>query len=112
MEISERKIESGVTVIAIKGQANISAHPERLPQLVRARLGTGERQFIVNLAECSWMDSTALGELITTLVTVARQGGKLKLASVPRAVRGILTVSNLMQVFEIFDDEQAAVSSF
>jgi len=112
MEISERKSESGVRMIEIKGQANISAHPERLPQLVRARLGAGERQFIVNLAECSWMDSTALGELITSLVAVARHGGKLKLASVPRPVQGILTVSNLLQVFEIFDDEQAAISSF
>jgi anti-sigma B factor antagonist len=116
MEISERRIETvaepGVTIIDIKGQANISAHPERLPHLVRARLGEGERRFVINLEECSWMDSTALGELITSLVTITRQGGQLKLANVPRPVRGILTVSNLTQVFEIFENEQGAINSF
>jgi anti-sigma B factor antagonist len=116
MEISERQVEAvtkaDVTVIHVKGQVNISARPERLQQLVRARLSEGARRFVVNLAECSWMDSTGLGELITSLVTITRQGGSLKLAQVPQAVRGILTVSNLTQVFEIYEDEQGAINSF
>jgi anti-sigma B factor antagonist len=115
MEISESRIESGrggVTVLRIKGRANVSAAPERLPQLVRERLEKGERRFIINLAECEWMDSAGLGQLITSLVTAIRRGGALKLASVPHSVRGLLTISNLTQVFETFDNEQAAIQSF
>jgi len=111
MEISERKVGQ-VTEIGVKGRVNISAHPERLRQLIRERLSAGERQFVINFAECEWMDSTGLGELITSLVTTARHGGALKLANVPPSVRGILTISNLMQVFEIFESEQAAIDSF
>jgi len=111
MEIGEDKVGQ-VTVIEIKGWVNISAHPERLQQLVRERLRGGERQFLIDLAECEWMDSTGLGELITSFVTVTRQEGQLKLVNVPRPVHGLLTVSNLTQVFEVFDEKQAAIDSF
>ena len=111
MEISERRVGK-VTVIEMKGDANIGASYEPFQQVVRERLSAGERQFVVNLAECAWIDSTGLGELIKSLVHVMRQGGELKLANVPHKVKGILSVTNLTQVFDIFDDEQAAISSF
>lgn len=111
MEISERKAGQ-VTVIGIKGDANISARLDAFQQLVRQRIEAGERQFVVNLAECTWIDSSGLGELIKALIHAMRQGGALKLANVPHKVRGLLSVTNLTQVFEIFDDEQAAINSF
>jgi anti-sigma B factor antagonist len=111
MEINERKV-SEVVVFEIKGEVNIGSRLERFQQVVRERLEAGERKFVVNLAGLTWIDSSGLGELIKSLVTVMRQGGQLKLSNVPSKVRGILSVTNLTQVFEIFDEEQAAVSSF
>jgi anti-sigma B factor antagonist len=111
MELNERKVGE-VTVIALKGDANISAQLDLFQQLVRDRLSAGERRFVVNLTECNWIDSSGLGELIKALVHVMRQGGNLKLAGVPHKVRGLLSVTNLTQVFELYEDEQAAINSF
>jgi anti-anti-sigma regulatory factor len=49
--------------------------------------------------------------LIKALVAVMRQGGKLKLAAVPGKVNDILTVTNLTQVFEVYEDEAAALAN-
>ena len=111
MEISEHKVGK-ITVLRIKGQAIISAHSEHLSQLVHERLEAGDRLFIANLAECRRMDSMGLAELVKSHVAVARKEGVLKLANVPLQLRGLLVVTKLTEVLEIFDSEQAAINSF
>ena len=111
MEITERKVGK-ITVIKIQGQAVIDQKPELLSQLARERLQLGDRLFVVNLADCSRMDSTALGELVKSQKMVADCEGVLKLAEVPLNLRGLFVVTNLTQILEIFDKEQQAINSF
>ncbi|MCI0525150.1 MAG: STAS domain-containing protein [Acidobacteria bacterium] len=111
MEISERKIGK-ITAIKIQGQAVIDKKPERLSQLTRERLQAGERLFVVNLADCSRMDSTGLGELVKSQRMVADCEGVMKLAEVPLNLRGLFVVTNLTEILEIFDKEQQAINSF
>lgn len=111
MELTERKI-GNVVVIDLKIGLHQRGQYEPLQQLVRGHLAAGQPRFILNLAGCEWIDSSGLGELIKLLVAVMRQGGNLKLAAVPHKMKGIMAVTNLTQVFEIFDSEQAALESF
>lgn len=111
MEISEHKIGK-VRVLNVQGQAILNAQPERLSQTLQAHLKTGERLFVINLADCQRMDSTGLGELIRSQKMVADSEGVLKLASVPLRLRGLIVATNLTEVLEIFENEQAAINSF
>jgi anti-sigma B factor antagonist len=111
MEISERKIGK-ITTIKIQGQAIIDQKTERLSQLMRERLQAGDRLFVINLADCSRMDSTGLGELVKSQKLVADCEGVMKLAEVPLNLRGLFVVTNLTEVLEIFDKEQQAINSF
>jgi anti-sigma B factor antagonist len=111
MEISERKI-GRITIIKIQGQAIIDQKTERLSQLVRERLQAGERLFVINLAGCSRMDSTGLGELVKAHKLVADCEGVMKLAEAALPLRGLFVVTNLTEIIEIFDKEQQAINSF
>jgi anti-sigma B factor antagonist len=111
VEINERKINN-VTVIDLKMQNNVRGQYNDFQQLIRKRIAAGRLYFVLNLAECDWIDSAGLGELIKSLVHVMCQGGNLKLAAVPRKIKGILAITNLSSVFEIYDDEQAALASY
>src|SRR5262249_50085696 len=111
MEISERKVGK-ITVIKVQGQAIINQQPERLSQLARERLQAGDRLFVINLSDCSRMDSTALGGLVKSQRMVADCEGVMKLAEVPLSLRGLFIVTNLVQILEIFDKEQQAINSF
>ncbi len=111
MEISECKI-GRVTVVKIQGQAIIDQQTERLSLLVHERLQAGERLFVVNLANCSRLDSTGIGELVKSHKLVADCEGVIKLAEVPLNLRGLFVVTNLTEILEIFDKEQQAINSF
>jgi anti-anti-sigma factor len=111
MEISEQKI-GRITVIRIQGQAIIDRSPEQLSQLVRDRLQAGDRLFVVNLADCSRMDSTGLGEVVKSQRLIADHEGVMKLAEVPLNLRGLFVVTNLIEILEIFDKERQAINSF
>ncbi|MGE0132070.1 MAG: STAS domain-containing protein [Blastocatellales bacterium] len=111
MEISERRIGK-ITVIKIQGQAILDRQPERLSQLMRERLQAGDRLFVINLSDCSRMDSTGLGELVKSQRMVADCEGVMKLAEVPPNLRGLFVVTNLTEMLEFFDKEQQAINSF
>src|SRR5215467_14882292 len=109
MEISERKVGK-ITVIKVQGQAIINQQPERLSQLARERLQAGDRLFVINLSDCSRMDSTALGELVKSQRMVADCEGVMKLAEVSLSLRGLFIVTNLVRILEILDREQQAIN--
>jgi anti-sigma B factor antagonist len=111
MQISERKV-GAVTVIDLKGEAKARGQYDGFQQIVQQRIDAGHRHFVVNLAECQWIDSAGLGELIRSFTHVMRQGGELKLASAPEKIGNILKVTNLTQVIELFETEDSAVRSF
>jgi anti-anti-sigma factor len=111
MDLSERKV-GRIRIVNVMGEAVINAKPERLSQLLRDHLQAGERLFVLSLADCQRMDSSGLGELIKSHKLVADFEGVLKLACVPLRLRGLIVVTNLTEVLEIFDSEQAAINSF
>src|SRR5262245_694547 len=111
MEISERKV-GRIRIVNISGDAVINGKPERLSQSIRDHLQAGERLFVLNFSDCQRMDSSGLGELIKSHKLVADSEGLLKLSNVPLRLRGLIVVTNLTEVVEIFESEQAAINSF
>lgn len=111
MEIHERHV-GRILLLAVSGQATLSAQPERLCQTIQGRLAAGDRLIVLNLADCTKMDSTGLGELVRAQRLVSDADGVLKLARVPAFVRSLLHVTNLTELVELFDTEQAAIHSF
>jgi len=71
-----------------------------------------ERKFLVNLGEVSYIDSSGLGELITSHTSLRNRGGSVKLLNPNKRIRDLLKMTKLLNIFEIFEDETTAVRSF
>ena len=110
MEISEKQ-SGNVCVIQLSNASGERARFEGFQQRVRERIAGGQRKFVVNLSGCSWIDSTGLGELVKSLVAVMRDGGSMSLTEVPPKLLGLLSVTNLTSVFDVYNTEEQAVSS-
>ena len=72
----------------------------------------GQKKLLLNLAEVSYIDSSGIGEMVSGFTTITNQGGVVKLLSLNKRVKDLLQITKLYTVFEVFDDEAAAVRSF
>ena len=72
----------------------------------------GRDKVILNLADTTYFDSTGMGELLSSFTVLGNFGPGLKLLAVGELVKKLIELTNLNQVFEIFDDEATAIRSF
>lgn len=102
----------GVTILQPKGKITIGEGDVALRDAVHEALNAGAKNILINLRETSTMDSSGIGELVSAYTTVTNRGGKLRLLHLPPKVQDILQITQLVTVFDVFDDEDEAVSSF
>lgn len=111
MKISNREVK-GVTILEPKGKVTIGVGDVMLRETVIETIEQGSVQILVDLSQVTTMDSSGIGELVSAYTTVSNRGGKLKLLHLPPKVADILQITQLITVFEVFDDEDEAISSF
>jgi anti-sigma B factor antagonist len=111
MPINERK-RNDVTILDLKGKITIGAAEEALRDAVHRVLGAGAQKLVLNLKEVTTIDSSGVGELVSSYTSATNRGAKIKLANLPPKINDILTITQLITVFDVYDSEDEAVASF
>jgi len=101
-----------VNVVDVAGRITLGEGSTALRDSLRDMVSKGQKKILLNLAEVSYIDSSGIGELVSGFTTVANQGGQLKLLSLTKRVKDLLQITKLYTVFDVKDDEAAAVKSF
>src|SRR5713226_2743253 len=83
-----------------------------LSDTMRELTKKGQKKILLNLAEVIYVDSSGVGQLVGALTTARNQGGDIKLLKPPGQVRDLLKTTRLDTVFDIQQDEAAAIQSF
>lgn len=110
MTIKERKLND-ITVLDLEGTFVLGGQAE-FKQHVETAITGGSRKLLVNLAKVNYMDSSGLGELISGYTKMQRVSGQMKLFSLSKRLNQLLVLTKLITVFETFNSESEAVSSF
>ena len=108
----DMRTSGGVTILAPKGKITIGIGDVALREAVLEALDAGHTKILMDLGGVTTMDSSGVGELVSTYTTVTNRGGTLKLLKMPPKINDILQITQLITVFETFDDEQEAIDSF
>ncbi len=111
MKASTRQID-GVTVVDLSGRITLGEGSVVLRDAVRELLSKGNKKILVNLADVNYIDSSGIGELVSAFTTVRNQQGELKLLNLTKKVHDLLQITKLYTVFDVKDDEAAAIKSF
>jgi len=101
-----------VTVIDAVGRITLGEGASMFREKVRELAAAGQKKMLLNLAEVTYIDSSGIGEMVSGFTTVANQGGTVKLLNLTKRVKDLLQITKLYTVFEVFEDEAAAVRSF
>ena len=111
MEITQRKV-GDVAIFDLSGKLTIGKGDVILRETLVEELENGGKQVLINLDAVTTIDSSGLGELIRSKVTATSHEAEVKLLHVNIKARKLLTMAQLVGVFEMFDDEELAVASF
>jgi len=79
---------------------------------IKGEVEQGRKNILLNLDGVDFIDSSGLGALATSFITVQRLGGRLKLLNTHARVDSMLQVTRLYSVLVTFNDEREAVASF
>lgn len=107
----EHRQTQGVDVVHLPPRlvmANAGEARSELKQIIAA----GSGKVVVNLAETDFMDSSGLAVIVAGLQAARKMDGDLHLAQMSDSIRALFELTRLHTVFQIFDDEAAAVAAF
>ena len=100
-----------VVILDLSGRITIGEGTVILRDQIQKLLNAGDRKFLLNLEDVNYIDSSGLGELVTTFTTVRNQGGLLKLLNLTRRVQDLMQITKLLTVFETFNSEAEALKT-
>ena len=109
--LNERQVED-VTILDLKGRERIRGATIALHESIRCLAGEGKIQVLLDLARVKHIDAGGLGELVASHVTLDEKGGALKLMHMTENVCELMTLTKLLTVFDVYDDEPKALASF
>ncbi|RZU50705.1 anti-sigma B factor antagonist [Krasilnikovia cinnamomea] len=95
------------TVVEVRGELDMATSAQLGAGLQRL-IDAGDRRVVVDLAGVSFMDSSALGALVTAYKALREAGGRLGLAAVQPAVRSVLEITSVDRVIAVYDSVEAA----
>lgn len=111
MQLKTRKVDS-VNVVDINGKITLGEGNIILRDTIRNLLSRGEKKILLNLGDVTYIDSSGIGELVSSFTTTTNQGGQLKLLNLTKKVQDLLQITKLLTVFEVFTNEAEAIQSF
>ena len=108
--VSTHELE-GAVVADLTGKIALAEGTGLLRDTVHGFLERGNNRILLNLEAVDFIDSAGLGELVRTHASVRSRGGQLKLLKPSEHVHNLLKVTKLDRVFDIEQDEAAALAS-
>jgi anti-sigma B factor antagonist len=110
MTLKPRRIDD-VVILDLSGRITIGEGTLVLRNEIQKLLNAGDAKFLLNLADVDYIDSSGLGELVSSFTTVRNKNGQLKLLNLTRRVRDLLQITKLLTVFDTFDNETEALKT-
>lgn len=110
LSIKTRK-EDGITLLDLSGRLTIGEPVLLLRDSIRGSVDDGDVRFVLNLGGVAYIDSSGLGELVSTYTTVKNRQGDVKLLNLSAKAKDLLQMTKLLTVFDTFDDEAKAVAA-
>ena len=110
MVLNARRLDH-VVILDLSGRITMGEGTLVIRDHIQKLLNGGDRKFLLNLSDVDYIDSSGLGELVTSFTTVRNHDGQLKLLNLTKRVQDLLQITKLLTVFEVFNSEAEALKT-
>jgi anti-sigma B factor antagonist len=111
LNITERRNNS-IVILDLEGNIRLGEGSRELHNAIRGLVDRGEKKILLNLANVSYIDSSGLGELVGGYTTLQKNAGELKLLHLTQRITELMTITKLLTVFDVYENEEEAINSF
>lgn len=102
----------GVSVVELDGRIVLGEESNSLREKIKSLLAEGKKKIVLNMANIKYIDSAGLGTLVAAHLSAKTQGASVRLCHLGNKFHEVLQMTKLLTVFDVYDTEAAAVSSF
>jgi anti-sigma B factor antagonist len=102
----------GVSVVALDGRIVLGQESNALRAKFKSLIAAGKQKIVMNMDNVTYIDSAGLGTLIAAHVSAKTQGASVRLCHLGKKFHEVLQITKLLTVFDVYDTQAAAVSSF
>ena len=111
LDIKERQA-GDVTVLDMSGKVTIGEGSVALRSAIRRLLEEGKKKILLNLGGVGYIDSSGIGELVSSYTAINKDGGQLKLLNLTQKLQDLLAITKLLTVFDVYESESEALGSY
>ncbi len=101
-----------VTVLELVGRLVVEDAETPLGPTIDELLARGRVKLVLDLRQVVYIDSAGLGLLVSRYVRARRRGGDLRLVQLTARSTHLMSITNLMAVFAVFDSQDEAIQSY
>jgi anti-sigma B factor antagonist len=111
MAVKTSTVQSGtIGVIEVKGSLVGGEETDELRSAVADFVEQGNKKLAIDLSKVTYLNSTAIGVLVSAHTTYSRNGGKVKLCGINKNINNIFVITKLTMVFEVCETRDDAVA--
>lgn len=112
MKFAKKQIEPGIVVLEMTGRFLMGPDCRQVESEVETHIARNEKRFIFDLSGVEHVDSAAVGQIVKSYSSLKKCGGTLRLAGVGGMVDGVLKLTQVHKVIEIYPTAQEAAKNF
>ena len=102
----------GVSVVTLDGRIVLGEESTSFREKLKGLIAEGKKKIVLNMANITYIDSAGLGTLVAAHLSAKNQGASVRLSNLGDKFHEVLQITKLLTVFDVYDTEAAAVSSF
>ncbi len=106
----EHHIQNGIDIVKLPERLMMGDAADARAAL-KDIINKGSGKLILDLADTTFMDSSGLAVLVSSLQAARKKNGDVYLAHMGATVRALFELTRLHTVFQIFDDEAGALQA-
>lgn len=99
-------------MVQLRGALRLGVAVDGLRQALEESVANGDVRIAINLSEVPMVDSSGIGLLVRFLASTKQRGGSIKLVQPSKFAVQTLRLVGVLNLFEVFEDDDAAVASF
>jgi anti-sigma B factor antagonist len=112
MGIKTSTLDNGIGLIEAKGSLVGGDETVELRQAVAGFIDRNYDKLLIDLGGVTYVNSTAIGVLVSAQTSYARKGWRIKLCGMNKNITNIFVITKLTLVFDVYDTRDEAIKSF